>query len=415
MKYKGAHSDKFNYITKNYKFRFNVVTNFYEYKHKGKKKKKWIKYDDRVKNSILIELMSEGMDFASTKFDTFIESPGISPDYNPFKEYFNELEKWNGKKDHIAKMAKTIDTDTPKRFKDTFERFLVGCIDCLLLDDNVNDVCLVFQGAQGTGKSRWMRALLPKRFQSEYLYEGNIDTKNKDHTMYLSQYWFIHLDELETLRSNDIAAIKSFITRQRISVRKAYGRHKSTFVRRASFLGSVNEDKFLSDITGNRRWLVFKVNNVDYLHTLNPDKVWSQAYALWKKGYRHWFDINEIKEINEHNEQFRTISLEEELFLRLFEVPKEGKSGEFLSSTEVIVKVVRNSPQFTSKMHSILMGKALSKHATTKKRSGGLTKYLVNYIGIDEPLAEEGITPVTSQQRDAMSNEPIGEDDDLPF
>ena len=93
-----------------------------------------------------------------------------------------------------------------------------------------------------------MRRLLPKKFRNEFLYEGEIDTKNKDHVMYLSQYWFIHLDELESLRNNDIGAIKSYITRQRISLRKAFGRYKINLVRRASFLGSVNQDKFLQEI-----------------------------------------------------------------------------------------------------------------------------------------------------------------------
>ena len=142
-----------------------------------------------------------------------------------------------------------------------------------------------------------MRSLLPKQFQREYLYEGNIDTKNKDHTQYLSQYWFIHLDELETLKSNDISAIKSYITRQRISLRKAYGRYKSNMVRRASFLGSVNEDKFLSDITGNRRWLVFKTSEIDYEHKVDVDQLWAQVYEIWKKGFKHWFDVDEIRDI----------------------------------------------------------------------------------------------------------------------
>jgi predicted P-loop ATPase len=408
MKYNGKNSNAFNYISSKYIFRFNVVTNFYEFR-KNKKKSKWKKYDDRYKNAILLELMAEHIDVPSDKVNIFIESPDFSPDYNPFEEYFENLKEWDGKKDHIKKISKTVETENSKHFHNTLVRYFVGCIDCLLKPDSVNDVCLVFQSGQGIGKTRWMRSLLPKHFQSEYLYEGNIDTKNKDHTIYLSQYWFIHLDELETLRSNDISAIKSYITRQRISVRAAYGRYKTNFVRRASFLGSVNDDKFLSDITGNRRWLVFKVNKIDYQHDINPDDIWSQAYKLWKEGYRYWFDIDEIKEINNQNERFRTVSLEEELFLRYFSCNSVKGKGEMLSGSEVIQKILYNVPAFSSKMGNINMGKALAKHSLYKQMKGGIQRYWVDYNGVDAPV--ESPSPMAHGGKGKINEE----DDDLPF
>lgn len=407
MKFNGKNSNAFNYISSKYIFRFNVVTNFYEFR-KNKKKSDWQKYDDRFRKTLLLELMAEHIDVASDKIDIFIESIDFSPDYNPFEEYFKDLKPWDGKTDYIKKISKTVETENDKHFRKTLTRYFVGCIDCLLRPDSVNDVCLVFQSGQGIGKTRWMRSLLPKRFQSEYLYEGNIDTKNKDHTVYLSQYWFIHLDELETLRSNDISAIKSFITRQRISVRTAYGRYKTNFVRRASFLGSVNEDKFLSDITGNRRWLVFKVKTINYQHKINPDDVWAQAYKLWKEGYRYWFDIDEIKRINQTNEKFRTVSLEEELFLRYFTCNEKGGAGEMLSGSEVIQKILTNVPSFASKMGSINMGKALAKHSQGKQMKGGIQRYFVEYNGIEAP------TFSPSPNANGYNKE-IDEEDDLPF
>lgn len=390
MKFNGKDSHAYNFIADKYIFRFNVVTNFYEFKQKTKKK--WKKYDDRYRKTILMELLEKNINVTSDKIDTFIEGRKFSQDFNPFEEYFADLKPWNGKTDYIGEIAKTVTTEDPERFRRTLERFLVGSIDCLMRPDSVNDVCLVFQSGQGFGKTRWMRSLLPKKFQSEYLYEGNIDTKNKDHAIYLSQYWFIHLDELESLRNNDISAIKSFITRQRISVRKAYGRYKTNFVRRASFLGSVNEDKFLSDTTGNRRWLVFKVKGIDYQHGINPDGLWAHAYKLYQDGYRHWFNLEEIKEINGQNEKFRSISLEEELFLRHFACNEPGGAGEMLSSSEAIQKIIFNIPSFASKMNAAQMGKALAKHSNRKEMAGGIQRYFIEYIGPPQHSAEGSST-----------------------
>lgn len=411
--FEGKNSNAFNFISSKYSFRFNVVTNFYEFakKKKGTKKLKWKKYDDRYKNSILLELMQEHIDLATDKYNIFIESIDFSPDYNPFEEYFDKLKPYDKKKDYIKQIAATVKTDDTKRFRKTLERFLVGTLDCLLNSNSVNDVCLVFQSKQGAGKTRWMRSLLPVKYQDDYLYEGGIDTKNKDHNIYLSQYWFIHLDELEALKGNSIEAIKAYITRRMINERKAYGRYSTKFERRASFLGSVNADKFLSDMTGNRRWLVFNVKEIDYMHGIDPDKLWAQVYELYKSGYKHWFDAEEIKEINAENEKFREVSTEEEVLLRYFDFSKKAKKakkGEYLSSTEVIQLVIANLPSFNNKIGSAKMGKALSKHATDKKMKGGVQKYRLDYLGIEVDIND----PNPNIQ---VGGKKIKENDDLPF
>lgn len=397
--FNGKYKKQFNYIASHYQFRFNVVTSFYEYRtldyKKGRKtttKTPWKKYNDRVKNYILIKLMEMDLDLPTDKFNIFIESEIISPDYNPFIEYFENSEPWDGKTDYIQQLSETVETYDQEHFKKTLQRYFVGTLDCLIEEDAVNDVCLVFQSGQGIGKTRWMRSLLPKKFQSEYLYEGNIDTKNKDHTMYLSQYWFIHLDELETLKSNDISAIKSYITRQRISERKAYGRYKTSFIRRASFLGSVNDDKFLTDITGNRRWLVFKVKNINYEHNVDIDKLWSQIYYLWKEGYKHWFDIDEIKVINQINEQFRSMSAEEEMILQCAAFPDvDTRLGEFVTSADALMKLATDRPLLANKLTARNIGRALAKHSKSKKVKNGITKYYIQWTGLDVELDTEPV------------------------
>jgi len=411
MKWNGKYSNAFNYISKKYEFRFNIVTNLYEFrkKKKGKKQLKWIKYDDRHKNSLLLELLQEHMDQVPTeKVNIFIESREFSPDYNPFQEYFTNIKKWDGKTDYIKKLAKTVKTDNKKHFARILKKFLVGTIDCLLNEKSVNDVCLVFQSPQGLGKTRWMRSILPKQFRNEYLYEGSIDTRNKDHNIYLSQYWFIHLDELEALKGNAIESIKSYITREMINERKAYGRYTTKFIRRSSFLGSVNADKFLSDTTGNRRWLVFKTTDIDYMHDIDPDKLWAQVWSIYQEGFRHWFDTKEIKEINDHNERFRNISLEEEMILRFFVFKNAEKKGEYLNSTEVIEKVIANVPAFASKLNKSTMGKALSKHCKAKKMKGGIQTYYVDYLGVEKDTQ-------TPSPKANFKNNQIKEEDEVPF
>lgn len=411
----GKLKQHFNFICSKYEFRFNIVSARYEYRSlkKGKqiKSSEWLSYDDRVRSKILLELMEQDLDIPANKVDIFIESEEISPEFDPFSEYFNNLPEWDGKTDYINQLSKTIKTDNDERFEEILKRFLVGTLDCLLEEDNVNDVCLVFQSGQGTGKTRWMRSLVPPSFRKNYFNETNIDTRNKDHVQWLSQFWFIHLDELESLNSNDINAMKSFITRQRISLRAAYGRYQANYVRRASFLGSVNHDKFLSDTTGNRRWLVFKTFKIDYEHNIDIDKLWSQVFSLWSSGYKHWFDIDEIKEINSQNEKFRDISLEEELIIENFEfVQSNDAKGEFMSSSDVMSKISEIKPKLTNKLRSNVIGKVLTlhkdKYGGIKKRPKGVSKYYLKFIGIEPDEPKETIG---NEKKTAV------EPDDLPF
>lgn len=436
--FQGKYHKQFNYIVSNYEFRFNVVTSNYEFRklHKGKGRGDWSAYDDRVKNNILIEMFNKDLDIAQDKFNLFVESETVSKDFNPFDDYFEKLKRWDQKTDYLNQICSTIKTDDKKRFEAVMKKFLIGTLDCLLEKDSVNDVCLVFQSSQGVGKTRWMRKLLPEDFRTDYLYEGNIDTKNKDHIQFLSQYFFIHLDELEVLKGNEISAIKSYITRQRISVRKAFGRYKSNFVRRASFLGSVNDDKFLTDITGNRRWLVFNAKEINYDHDVNIDGLWSQIYFYWQEGYQHWFDIEEIKAINKINEEYRAMSSEEEQLLQLFSFPTEPSKGTWMSSTDVIMQLSLHRALMSSKLLSNKMGKALSRHCKAKKTTNGVQRYLVNFEGEDKNekdrklnddsgvdfdfeehdedasrSTKEEIKEVENQQNENF----IDEDDELPF
>lgn len=411
MKVNGKYSSSFNFILSRYRFRFNEVSGGYEYCRvkKNKPKKKWSEFNDRLRSTIMGELLEQQFDPPKNKVDDFIESLKISPDYDPFKAYFKSLPKWNKKTDYIAQLAKTVPVENQKHFYKSLKKFLVGSVDCLLRPDSVNDVCLVFQSAQGSGKTRWMRKLMPELFRKDYFFEGSVDTRNKDHVQYLSQNWFIHLDELESLKSNEIGALKSYITRQRISLRKAYGRYNSKMLRRASFLGSVNDDKFLSDTTGNRRWLVFKVIGlINYDHKIDIDMLWSQVYHIWSTGFKHWFDTDEIKEINNNNEKFRQISIEEELLRRFFKFTKKKGKGEYLSSSEVIEKIAVNVPQFNNKLTVIRMGKALAKHAKKKKFVGGIQTYYLKYLG-----SEHSTNTPTLYGKQKYKE--INENDDVPF
>ena len=112
-------------------------------------------------------------------------------------------------------------------------------------------------------------------------------------------------------------------------------------MRLASFCASSNRREFLTDITGNRRWLPFEVEDIQnpFYTTLPYDMIYAQAWRLIQDGFNYWFDQEDIAIMEEHNERFRAQSNEEELIQILFDVPAEGK-GEFMTTAQISERLV---------------------------------------------------------------------------
>ena len=119
--------------------------------------------------------------------------------------------------------------------------------------------------------------------------------------------------------------LKSRITQSQVVLRRAYGRYSTYLPRRASFCGSINKEEFLTDTTGNRRYLPFTVHDITIDETKDVLMCYAQAFALFKNGYNIYISPEEIKEIEGHNEDYRNISMEEELILTNYDKPTEDE------------------------------------------------------------------------------------------
>ena len=149
-------------------------------------------------------------------------------------------------------------------------------------------------------------------------------------------------------------------------MRKAYGQNNENMPRRASFAGSVNTAQFLNDTTGSRRFLCFELENIEYQHQVNINLCYAQAYKLYKDGFRHWFNQEEIKNIDANNEQYQLKSPEEELLLIWFE-PSEKQSADYFFTTTQIAQVLSSRANLNITETTIRkIGMALKKHGFTR-------------------------------------------------
>jgi hypothetical protein len=201
--------------------------------------------------------------------------------YHPVKACLEGL-KWDGK-DHIAELAAHVQ-DREKLFPRWYRHWQVGAV--AKVYERFQNPMLVLDGPQNIGKSffaAWLCAPLPGLFNASAIYPDN-----KDHKLRLTDTLIWEVEELgATTRRADVEALKAFITLQAVRERKPYGRRDIVKPALASFIGTINSDAgFLVDRTGNRRFLVCTLTDIDwsYVQDVDVNQVWAQALYLYRES-----------------------------------------------------------------------------------------------------------------------------------
>lgn len=368
------------FLSTRYVFRHNMVSGKLEFQYFGKKK--WHVMNDFIENSMLRECLKGRIKTNLSSLRNLLYSD-FCPLYNPFEDYFYNLPTYDEKTDYILELANTIKTTKQDLWRECFKKWIVAMVGCVLDDKVINHTVIVFSGKQGLGKTTWVEKLVPRKLK-EYLFSGTINPNNKDTLVQLSECMLINLDELENLNRSEIGSLKEIITKTQIRMRRAYGHNNETMPRRASFAGSVNTAQFLNDSTGSRRFLCFELEGIQYQHEVDIDNVFSQALYLFKTGFRHWFDQEEIKNITENNEQYQLRSPEEELLLTWFEPCDRENATHYLNASQIAAKLAERAKITITDGTINKIGKALKKHNFTRLIRKGSPVYAVKEFTYEE-------------------------------
>ncbi|MFV0173957.1 DUF5906 domain-containing protein [Empedobacter falsenii] len=372
------------FLNKRYNFRYNIVTGKLEYKKVRNQLYKPI--TDFVENSILREVLKAKVKCSIQGLRYLLLSDYVEQ-FDPFKDYFSTLPEINQEVDYITELANTITTTNQELWLECFKKWFVAMVACVTNEKVVNQTVIVFSGKQGIGKTTWMEKLVPKSLK-DYLFSGTINPNNKDTLIHLAECMLINLDELENLNKTEIGSLKEIITKSHIRMRKAYGHNNETLPRRASFAGSVNTAQFLNDTTGSRRFLCFEVEHIEYHHNVNLDNCYKQALHLIDEGFRYWFNNEEIKNINQNNEQYQIKSPEEELLLTWFEKADKETANAFLNATQIATRLAYFSNININNSTVIQLGKALKKHGFMRISKNGSYVYAVKELEYDQVQKE---------------------------
>ena len=427
--------------------RFNEITSRVEYElpTDNTDAHRFIPVNDRIVNSLWSQ-MSTITRVNIQDMYRVIESDYV-PVFNPFKEYLKSLPQITqtstdngsdetesckpvalqqqqnlcksvqsvgeknhpsvGEKDYIRELAQTVRVKGGEQEQMLWhlylKKWLVGMVASWISDDVVNNVILVFIGEQGAYKTTWLNYLLPPPLKQYFYTKTNANRMSKDDILTLAQYALVCCEELDTMRPAELNQLKAAVTMPSIDERAAYAHYHEHRKHIASFCGTGNSTQFLSDPTGNRRWLPFEVESIvsPRDHPFHYEGIYAQALALFKSGFQYWFTKEEIQELNHHNRQFETPHLERELVSLYFRVPMESENGMFMTSARAIQIIGTGISQ---KLNPTRVGLAFNELGFQRVRYHGIRGYLVI-----QRTAEE----MQAYQKSIILNDDT--EDDLPF
>lgn len=390
--------------------RFNEITSRVEYElpTDNTDAHRFIPVNDRIVNSLWSQ-MSTITRVNIQDMYRVIESDYV-PVFNPFKSYLENLCKSAqsvGEKDYIRELAQTVHVKGGEQEQMLWhlylKKWLVGMVASWISDDVVNNVILVLIGEQGAYKTTWFNYLLPPPLKQYFYTKTNANRMSKDDILTLAQYALVCCEELDTMRPAELNQLKAAVTMPSIDERAAYAHYHEHRKHIASFCGTGNSTQFLSDPTGNRRWLPFEVESIvsPRDHPFHYEGIYAQALALFKSGFQYWFTKEEIQELNHHNRQFETPHLERELVSLYFRVPLESENGMFMTSARAIQIIGTGISQ---KLNPTRVGLAFNELGFQRVRYHGIRGYLVI-----QRTAEE----MQAYQKSIILNDDT--EDDLPF
>ena len=406
--------------------RFNEITSRVEYElpegktdaHSVADARRFIPVNDRIVNSLWSQ-MSTITRVNIQDMYRVIESDYV-PVFNPFKEYLNSLPQITqtstdnvsdepgsckpivsqqqnlcksvksvgvqdkkqsvGENDYIRELAQTVRVKGGEQEQMLWhlylKKWLVGMVASWISDDVVNNVILVLIGEQGAYKTTWFNYLLPPPLKQYFYTKTNANRMSKDDILTLAQYALVCCEELDTMRPAELNQLKAAVTMPSIDERAAYAHYHEHRKHIASFCGTGNNTQFLSDPTGNRRWLPFEVENIvsPRDHPFHYEGIYSQALALYKSGFQYWFTKEEIQELNRHNRQFETPRLEHELVDLYFRRPTDSELGEFMSVARALQMI---SNGISQKLSAVNVGRAFSDLGFKRVRTNSSRGFIV--------------------------------------
>ena len=269
----------------------------------------------------------------------------LVPKFDPIADYLNSLPKWDGH-NYVADLFGRISGITSEQAAFLAKWIRSAVAHWLQMDTlHANEVVPTFIGAQGCGKTTFLRRLLPEHLRQYYLDHLNLSNKF-DKEMALTNNLLVNLDELEAIRPSQQASLKQTLSKNKVNGRPIFGCVQEDRARYASFVSTTNNPHPLTDATGSRRYICMQIPDGKFIDNdgdINYEQLYAQVlYELRELNAPYWFDNDEVARIQDLNQNYLEQKDMACLVEACFRKPEEDEHAETMNSTEML-KVIRHA------------------------------------------------------------------------
>jgi hypothetical protein len=333
------------YLGLHYAFRYNVMTR--ESEMVVRDGDGYVVVGKREQNSIVLSAQSDGVNCWDKDVARIIES-AETPTYHPFKEYFSNLPKWDGR-DRVDELARRV--SSTELWVGSFHRWMLAMsaqwMD--LCGENARANCvapLLISTEQGWGKSTFCRILMPPQLRRYYTERYELSKEGACEKK-LASFGLINMDEFDSLPVKKMPMLKSLMQETSLNLTLKYQKNTTSLHRIASFIGTSNRRDLLTDNSGSRRFICVELEHeIDCNTPIDYPQLYAQLKEELQAGARTYFNKAEERAIQENNRQYYRVTPEEEAFHRHFTIVDRTTEGaEFLTASEIFARLKRTEPE----------------------------------------------------------------------
>lgn len=279
--------------------------------------------------------------------------------FHPVRDYLNSLQ-WDGEKRLPIWLHHYLGVEHSDYCSLVGMYFMISAVARVMQPPVKVDSVLILEGLQGLGKSTILQNLFGEWFTDTPMALGD-----KDSFQQMQGMWCIELAELDSFNKAENTRAKQFFGSRTDRFRPSYGRMVQTFPRQCVFVGTTNQDSYLKDSTGNRRYWPVLCTNINQQALLRDrDQLWAEALHMYQKKMS-WWPADKYKYLFEGEQEGRFESdVWESLILKWL---KANRRTDY-SCAEIMEEALKMDPHAMRPPEQKRVGQIMHRFGFSKKK-----------------------------------------------
>lgn len=299
-------------------------------------------YDDEIANYIESQEDYDHVIFDKNRIDSAINVVSRRNAFNPMLNYMNEAyNKWDKKRRLDDFFPTFLGVKKDEATSLITRLWFMGGVAKVYKPLTKIDFSLDLVGGQGVGKTTILQRIAP--FD---LYTDQFNSfSNKDDIGNLIGMFIVNDDEMTASSNASFEEIKKFLTDKHFKYRPPYAKHIREFTKKFIFARTTNNETYLKDKTGTRRFMPLmahkNLQKLSPVTDLTPEYVqqlWGEAVWLYKNA-KDPFILTKGQEtlLENHRKNFEYVdSAEDELADVLY---NDFHNADFIPTHELMLKL----------------------------------------------------------------------------